>query len=122
MAYDLYDFTESIRIAGINEHSIARVYAAWGESPEGGSSWQGGFLMLLKDKRAAYVQGWCDYTGWGCQDGAEVHYFDSLPEKAALAQLVEDFLYIRHPIDWENPINCNLYLEGKIDRWGSEVI
>jgi len=122
MAYDLYDFTETVRIAGIREHAIQRVFAAWGESPEGYGSWNGGFLMLLKDKRVAYVHGWCDTTGWGCQDGAEVHYFDKLPDRHVLEGLSRDYLYGSLDMDWEDPINCNLYLEGKIDRFGSDVV
>ena len=26
------------------------------------------------------VTGWCDYTGWGCQDGADVEWLDAEPE------------------------------------------
>lgn len=124
MAYDLYDFTESVRIAGIQEHAIEKVYAAWGFSPEGFGSWNGGFLLLLKDGRSAYVHGWCDTTGWGCRDGAEVHYFDGLPDQEVVEKLSRQFMYLseQDTIDWENPINCNLYLKGKIDRFGSEVV
>ena len=32
-------------------------------------TWTGGFVLKLKDGRFAYLTGWCDYTGWGCQDG-----------------------------------------------------
>ena len=26
-------------------------------------------LFRLKDSRYAFITAWCDYTGWGCQDG-----------------------------------------------------
>lgn len=34
-------------------------------------------VFRLKDGRYAYVTAWCDYTGWGCQDGADISYADS---------------------------------------------
>jgi hypothetical protein len=36
-----------------------------GENDE--ESWVG--VFRLRDGRFAFVSAWCDYTGWGCQDG-----------------------------------------------------
>jgi hypothetical protein len=30
------------------------------------------------------VHGWCDYTGWGCQDGTGREDFDTLPDLKTL--------------------------------------
>lgn len=34
-------------------------------------------ILRLKDGRWAALQGWNDYTGWGCQDGAEMKVGES---------------------------------------------
>ena len=34
-----------------------------------GADWIG--IFRLKDGRFLYVSAWCDYTGWGCQDGGQ---------------------------------------------------
>lgn len=97
MSYHLYDFVESLRGgSGINhddEHpvmlkaeDVERVVAAWGHSPEGYGSWEGGFLLRLKDGRHAYLCGWCDTTGWGCQDGSKVTFFDAEPALEGLRE------------------------------------
>ncbi len=92
MSYATYDFTESLDRAGIAPADIDRVVCAWGKgdgqgedaghyrwAEDGASDWSGGFLMKMKAGGFIYVTGWCDYTGWGCQDGAEVHRFDTMP-------------------------------------------
>lgn len=102
MSYATYDFTESLERVGISKADIERVLAAWGKgegmgedaghyrwSEDGVTEWSGGFLMQLRDGRFAYLTGWCDYTGWGCQDGAELHHFDAKPELSALAAMTE---------------------------------
>lgn len=83
MSYTTYDFHETLfnpSVRGeIDPAAVEKVIAAWGRNPEGYGSWEGGFLLALKDGRFAYVTGWCDTTGWGCQDGASVTYFDQQP-------------------------------------------
>lgn len=83
--YTSYDFAESLEHERINESDVARVIAAWGDSPDGWGSWEGGFLMLMKDGRYCYLTGWCDTSGWGCQDGASVEYYDTLPAYKTLS-------------------------------------
>lgn len=34
-----------------------------------GPSWH--YVVKLKNGKYAYLTGWCDYTGWGCQEGGE---------------------------------------------------
>lgn len=102
MSYTTEDFAESLERVALQRSDIAIVVAAWGKgdgmgedaghychSEEGVTEWAGGFLMRLKDGRFAYLTGWCDYTGWGCQDGAELYYFDAPPDLSALAMVVE---------------------------------
>ncbi len=36
-----------------------------GENDE--ASWR--CAGILRDGRAFYIEAWCDYTGWGCQEG-----------------------------------------------------
>lgn len=47
---------------------VARVVAARAGENDG-DSWCA--VFELKDGRYATVVSWCDYTGWGCQDGGE---------------------------------------------------
>ena len=80
MSYTLSDFKESMDRTTITPYQIESVIAAWGESTEGYGQWSGGFVMQLKDGRYAYLAGWCDTTGWGCQDGATLIHYDSIPD------------------------------------------
>lgn len=97
MSYTTDDFSESIHRVSIAPTDIDCVLSAWGKgdgmgedaghykwSQDGASDWSGGFLMRLRDGRFAYLTGWCDYTGWGCQDGAELHFFDAQPDVEAM--------------------------------------
>lgn len=70
--YTTSDLEESLSRVGIPRDSLDYCIAAWGESPEGYGSWYGGFLLYTKHEDVLYVAGWCDTSGWGCQDGAQV--------------------------------------------------
>src|SRR5689334_55238 len=89
MSYATYDFVESLDRVCVNRESIKRVVRAWGAgdgmgdggpgykwSEKGITDWKGGFLCEMQDGSYRYISGWCDYTGWGCQDGAIVVTFD----------------------------------------------
>lgn len=80
MSYTLSDFKESMDRTTITPDQIDSVIAAWGESNEGYAEWSGGFVMKLKNGHYAYLSGWCDTTGWGCQDGATLVQYDTLPD------------------------------------------
>jgi hypothetical protein len=121
VSYSLYDFTESLAGGtGINRYDrtviaatdVKRVVAAWGYSPEGYGSWAGGFLMEMTDGRFAYLRGWCDTTGWGCQDGTEVTYFEAQPDLASLEKPSERSEYENEvPGDWDlEPADLNKWL------------
>ena len=99
MSYTRYDFSESMDRATITPDKIDSVIAAWGESTEGYGEWSGGFVMKLKDGTYAYLTGWCDTTGWGCQDGADITYYDTLPDYATFKK------------EWDiDPIDINKWL------------
>lgn len=113
MSWTTYDFVESVRIAGIKKEEIASVEAGWGQ-PGDGNEWAGGFLMRLHDGTFAYVTGWCDYTGWGCQDGADLHRFAQRPKLDALDV---EYAYGK-PIEWEaDPAGPNRWLRGEINEF-----
>lgn len=110
MSYTTHDFSESLNRVGIKAADVETVIAAWGGGDGMGedSGWSGGFLFRLKDGRIAYLQGWCDYTGWGCQDGAEVVWFDAQP---ALADVKAPPEMYGEPHDWdEEPADLNRWL------------
>jgi len=91
-SYGTGDFSESIRELAVTE--IESVLAAWGNvdnegkcCDECGGEWSGGFLLKMKDGRFAYVTGWCDYTGWGCQDGVETTFYATQPDLKSLSDI-----------------------------------
>jgi hypothetical protein len=114
--YATYDLSESLDIArsregaNISREDIETVHYAWGYSPEGYGSWEGGFILELKDGRFATLTGWCDTTGWGCQDGVEVEYHLSLPD--APTDLCS--------ASWASPPNTPViadHLPADLNRW-----
>jgi hypothetical protein len=124
MSYATTDFSESLSLVDINPTEIEKVLAAWGAgdgqgvdtgpgwSAEEVTDWSGGFLFRMKDGRIAYVSGWCDYTGWGCQDGAKIEWFEDVPPPplASLKGFYEDSDY-GQPHDWdEEPADLNRWL------------
>lgn len=122
MAYDLYDFTESLdrlndHDHGLTSRAVESCEAAWGHSPEGVASWEGGFLLRLKDGRYAYLEGWCDTTGWGCQDGIGILLFDQRPKLNAIERHIEESSEnLADAKDWdEEPVDLNRYLRGEIN-------
>lgn len=114
MAYACYDFSESISRANVGRDQIERVRAAFGHSPEGGGSWEGGFVFKMKDGRWGYLTGWCDYTGWGCQDGIEMTWLDTEPDLATLKQ--NQWNDTRQ--EWDlDPVDLNRFVRGEIDEF-----
>lgn len=47
------------------DHVQSVIWSVEGEND--GPSWRA--VVRLLDGRCAYLDAWCDYTGWGCQDG-----------------------------------------------------
>lgn len=94
MSFSFYDLDETLKGTSLERTDIKRVVAAHGVTEAGccndcGGEWSGGFLMELKDGKFAYVHGWCDYTGWGCQDGTGREDFDTEPDPKTLNASVE---------------------------------
>lgn len=112
MSYALYDFTESLDRAGFEPAEIQTVCAAWGYSPEGYGSWSGGFLMELTDGRFCYLSGWCDTTGWGCQDGVEFKFYEQRPGLDSLNKPTSSGEYeYEPPGGWDiDPADLNKWL------------
>lgn len=115
--YTSEDFSESLDCVGIQPHQIERVVAAWGKNEDDGSQWAGGFLLKFRDGRIAYVTGWCDYTGWGCQDGAEVYYYDSRPDQVPGPYGIDHLLI--SPEWGEDPVDLNRWIRGHAE-WRAE--
>jgi len=125
-SYAVYDFSESLDRAGISETDIESVIAAWGYSAGSYAEWEGGFIMRMKDGRYAYLWGWCDTSGWGCQDGADVKYYDEQPPieiqrgvPQHMGGYIEQLSGQDSPAwsqDWDlDPVDLNKYLVGEDD-------
>lgn len=125
MSYATDDFAESLRRTEWQPSDVARVEAAWGKgdgmgtdaghwkwSEDGATDWRGGFLFRLKDGSYVYLTGWCDYTGWGCQDGVEVHRFTERPTFAELlATGSDDYMAPPPESEWDiEPADLNKWL------------
>jgi hypothetical protein len=116
MSYELYDFAETLNGQQIAPEQVAKVHAAWGISGDY-AEWSGGFIIELKDGRFAYISGWCDTTGWGCQDGTEIQWHDKLPDWTVIRQEYSDA-----DLPWDvEPADLNRFVRGEINRWDQPV-
>lgn len=117
-SYALHDFYYALlgaSSAGIDVdwQKIETVEAAWGTgSPE----WMGGFLVRMKDFRMIYIEGWTDYTGWGCQDGvaAVVMEWDDYRATAPVS-----------PFGWqtqEEPSEYGYTGRPPYEKWGKKPV
>jgi hypothetical protein len=114
MAYAVYDFSETLERLTAEEHGFARAdvvacLCAYGENGDM-AEWNGGFVVALRDGRVACVTGWCDTTGWGCQDGVEAHLMPAEPDGNWLWPDGQ-----RHDTDIL-PRDLNRFLAGDIDE------
>lgn len=113
MSYTTYDFSETLSGSGIFREEVASVEAAWGRVGDG-NEWEGGFVLSMRDGRRLYISGWCDYTGWGCQDGTtlvELGGDDQLPSNPASE-------YADPPSDWDMaPADLQRYIETGEGAW-----
>jgi hypothetical protein len=109
--YCTNDFEESLKQVHLEAKPV-QVLKAWGRAIEADvcchMEWSGGFVMALENGRFAYLTGWCDYTGWGCQDGAEISY----------ANTVSDFDLPEENWD-ENPSDLNKWIADNMPAWES---
>lgn len=123
--YTAYDLSESLqRVAGDlpSQGPVVMCLRAWGRSPDGGGSWEGGFHVVTSGGCHAYVTGWADYTGWGCQDGAYVwcSWRDQNIDYAAATKYGARFGFEPPPLaEWdEQPADLNRWLTaGCPDPW-----
>jgi len=108
--YELNDFTESLERVKLPSKPT-NVLRAFGRSTKGFSEWEGGFLLKLEDGSLALLTGWCDTSGWGCQDGAEVQIYsasDPVPETVKRETYQDGWPPIS---EWdENPEDLNKWI------------
>lgn len=123
MAYDLYDLTESLSQVGLAREDIEACLLGFGYSPEGYGSWTGGFVLKLRDGRWALVCGWCDTTGWGCQDGANIWTWMAEPTTEAIQEKVREYTYDLDCMDEADPhpADINRWIKGEVGRWGEPL-
>lgn len=121
-SFTLDDAYYSIDRAGIRKDDIAECVAAWGDNSDGWASWTGGFLFRMKDNTFAYLTGWCDTTGWGCQDGASVFTHERRPSIDVLRSQSGDATERELArMEWdEAPADINRWLRGEINHWEEE--
>lgn len=122
--YTVYDFVESVdasrrdkgEISPLME-DISRVLYAHGVTGDV-NEWNGGFCCELKDGSIAYIWGWCDTTGWGCQDGGGVETFRTIYEFLAYVarertKFQGHYTSCPHIQEWDvEPEDLNRYLEN----------
>ena len=81
---------------GLSKSDIREILAVW-EGENDGDDWR--WIVRLADDQFAFIQGWCDYTGWDCQSGATAVRADT-PEDAARYALGEQNLEV---VEVSNP-------------------
>lgn len=116
--YTVYDLAESARSIP-TDFLIVRVVEAWGHSPEDYGSWNGGFLLEAPDGRYGYLTGWCDTSGWGCQDGTDWYSFDHRPthDEMVAAQKLQAWEYRPDDTEWDpEPADLNRWVKAGFPR------
>ncbi len=62
------DFQECLKYAPFKLEEVDSILACWpGAADE--EYWE--YIVKLKDGNYGWVNGGCDYTGWGCQESGE---------------------------------------------------
>lgn len=86
-----YDWKNAFERSRCNIDEVETIIASHdGQNDE--EHWEGIFKM--KDGKFIFLSAWCDYTGWGCQDGGSFIKKDTLEEvinKFTLGQTTRDF-------------------------------
>lgn len=116
MAYDLFDFTESLSVAGVPEQRVEHCSFAFGEQGCM-AEWEGGFVCHTRSgKPWIFVFGWCDTTGWGCQDAAWVVEFESEPTAEQIDAAWRAQMSAAPPVGNgdRDPIDLNRHLRGEV--------
>lgn len=130
--YSLKDVVATLlRVPFIRKDDISEVVSVWGHTngsskEESGTELKLGILLKLKFEHGTchyvYLEGWNDYTGWGCQDGVNVYsrksWFDDEYTKTDVEKEIiemdkfDDFNSIR----WENrPVDVDRWLKGETE-------
>jgi hypothetical protein len=126
VSYTTEDFAESL-IRVTPPLDVEEVMAAWGYgdgqgedaghcrwADNGATDWYGGFLLRLADGTFAYLTGWCDYTGWGCQDGIEIRRFATEPTYDELKASSSDYAPAPEWAEWDiQPADLNRWLRNR---------
>lgn len=118
MAYDLYDFTETLAVSPIEPDLVAECTLGFGVQGDY-AEWQGGFVCRLVDGRWLFIFGWCDTTGWGCQDGADWAIFDFEPLDSELKDAWAEYMgWGTIPLDDADPhpADINIWLKEQHAR------
>jgi len=78
-----YDLEECLGCAGVEKELVANVLAEVpGEAD--GPNWHA--IVKMVDGKFGYLTGWCDYSGWGCQDGGKLTITKTIKEAVNLAE------------------------------------
>ena len=98
-SYSVNDFSETLVVLDIPLKNVLKVIAAWGEIGDW-AEWKGGFVLQTTTDYV-YISGWCDTSGWGCQDGTDISHFTTSPTLTEL----------EHNKEWDiNPKDVNKWL------------
>lgn len=80
MAIENYDLKAACEENGIDGSDLVdEILEITGENDEVSWHW-----IVKTTFGFAYISGWCDYTGWDCQSGAERFNADTLEDALAL--------------------------------------
>lgn len=66
-----YDLFGCLEYNPQEQFDITHIQSVIAEVPGQHNEWNYHWVLLLKDGLFVYLTGWCDYTGWDCQSGAE---------------------------------------------------
>lgn len=122
-SYTNYDFSETVNHVDspIKMEQVKEVLFAYGDSQEGYGQWAGGFIMRLNDGRIILITGWCDTSGWGCQDGINwVELGSGIDGWDAEIKRQNNIMWTNMPEleKWDDtPADLNRLVRGEISTW-----
>jgi hypothetical protein len=73
-----YNWTEVFAARSIDVDAIQHIAVIW-EDRGDFAEWSGALIGVFNGGRWFSASGWCDTTGWGCQDGTS-HYIGDGPK------------------------------------------
>ncbi len=89
--WDWDDLRSAFEENSSDELSLRHVLGILAEIPGENDELNWHWIVKLTDGRYAYIQGWCDYTGWDCQSGIDYEFATTALKAAKESPIQEEY-------------------------------